>query len=76
MWSDSPAQQAHGAVWEMTQPKNKYLGYGAINGATTPEEAAEAWCRLYERPAHVDADVTVRRQYATQFAAYFPRSNP
>ena len=73
MWSGSVAQQCHGAVWELTQPKNRYLGYAALRSAATPEDAAEAWCRTYERPSNMAADVAVRRIYATQFAAAFPR---
>jgi hypothetical protein len=73
MWSGSVAEQCHGAVWELTQPGNKYLGYAAISSAATPEDAAEGWCRTYERPENMAADVALRRTYATKFAAAFPR---
>lgn len=74
MWSGTVQQQSHGIMWEMTQPWNKYLGWAAINGAATPENAAEAWCRYNERPENMDADIAERRAYATQFAAKFPKA--
>ncbi len=72
MWEDGVAEQCRGIMWEMTQPKNKYLGWREINSAATPEDAAEAWCRYDERPANMERDVAMRRQYASEFAAYFP----
>lgn len=74
MWSGTVAEQCHGAAWELTQPLNKYLGWKQIQFTATPEDAAEAWCRQYERPADMDADVAMRRQYATMFAAKYPRT--
>ncbi len=75
MWKDGVAQQCHGIMWEMTQPRNKYLGWRQIDSAVTPEDAAEAWCRYDERPANMGRDVDWRRQYAKEFAAHFPKAN-
>lgn len=74
MWSGTVAQQCRGAAWELTQKSNGYLGWKQIQPAKTPEDAAEAWCRQYERPADMETDVAVRRQYATKFAAKYPRT--
>jgi len=73
MWTATVEQQCHGMMWLLTQPGNGYLGYAAINGAATPEDGAEIWCRKIERPRNVEIDVVMRRTYATQFAAYYPR---
>lgn len=73
MWSGTAVQQCHGMAWEMTQPKNGYLGYKQIMAAKTPEDAAEAFCRSYERPANLAADVAERRTYATMFSAKYPK---
>lgn len=75
MWKGTVAQQCHGAAFELTQKGNSYLGWKQLQAAHTPEDAAAVWCQLYERPADMDADIAMRRTYATMFAAKYPRGS-
>lgn len=74
MRSADPADQFRGVDWELRHAE-KPAG-AALQQAVTPEAAATALVKLFERPRDTAGAIAKRTPYATFFAAMFVPASP